>query len=212
MHACFHVSRELQKVEKLHSLGCLWVTNGVLLVLNREGHMVNTEMKSKVEKRERWRNKREYILASAGNMVGLGNVWRFPYLCYKNGGGEYVWDDCTFNFKHLEIYWFNLEELINDENNCFGYPSLQEQRIGRHSIEFIYVNSCSTRLTQDSKNILDNFSYLHVSLFQWLKSFVLQRHHRLQWVTCLYLLTDCPCLAVRSLFEGISSCDIHNEN
>lgn len=45
-------------------------------------------METQVEKREQWKRKREYILASAGNVVGLGNVWRFPYLCYKNGGGE----------------------------------------------------------------------------------------------------------------------------
>lgn len=47
-------------------------------------------MEVKVAKREHWRNKREYILAVAGSIVGLGNVWRFPYLCYKNGGGEYT--------------------------------------------------------------------------------------------------------------------------
>lgn len=46
-------------------------------------------MENKVEEREQWSRKREYILASAGNIVGLGNVWRFPYLCYKNGGGGY---------------------------------------------------------------------------------------------------------------------------
>ncbi|XP_005454286.1 sodium- and chloride-dependent GABA transporter 3 isoform X1 [Oreochromis niloticus] len=48
------------------------------------------DIQSKVEKREHWSKKREYILASAGNVVGLGNVWRFPYLCYKNGGGAFL--------------------------------------------------------------------------------------------------------------------------
>lgn len=38
--------------------------------------------------RPAWNNKVEYILAQVGFSVGLGNVWRFPYLCQKNGGGE----------------------------------------------------------------------------------------------------------------------------
>uniref|UniRef100_A0A3Q4BBH4 Transporter n=1 Tax=Mola mola TaxID=94237 RepID=A0A3Q4BBH4_MOLML len=31
--------------------------------------------------RGRWASKREYLLVIAGAVVGLGNVWRFPYLC-----------------------------------------------------------------------------------------------------------------------------------
>lgn len=38
--------------------------------------------------RGQWNNKLEYVLSVAGEIIGLGNVWRFPYLCYKNGGGE----------------------------------------------------------------------------------------------------------------------------
>lgn len=40
--------------------------------------------------RPAWNNKLEYILAQVGFSVGLGNVWRFPYLCQKNGGGKKI--------------------------------------------------------------------------------------------------------------------------
>ncbi|XP_037331155.2 sodium-dependent neutral amino acid transporter B(0)AT2 [Pungitius pungitius] len=40
--------------------------------------------------RPAWDSKVQYVLAQVGFSVGLGNVWRFPYLCHQNGGGAFM--------------------------------------------------------------------------------------------------------------------------
>ncbi len=42
------------------------------------------------EKRSNFTGSLGFVLAAAGSAVGLGNIWRFPYLAAKGGGGVFI--------------------------------------------------------------------------------------------------------------------------
>ena len=43
-----------------------------------------------IAKRERWPSRTAFILAAIGSAVGLGNIWRYPFLAHKYGGGAFL--------------------------------------------------------------------------------------------------------------------------
>ena len=42
------------------------------------------------ENRERWGSKIGFILAATGSAIGLGNIWKFPYIAGENGGAAFI--------------------------------------------------------------------------------------------------------------------------
>ena len=46
-------------------------------------------LSNKIPERLKWADQKEFIATVVSGAVGLGNVWRFPYLCYKYGGGAF---------------------------------------------------------------------------------------------------------------------------
>ncbi|CAN0125347.1 unnamed protein product, partial [Chrysoparadoxa australica] len=40
--------------------------------------------------REHWGSRAGFVMAAAGSAVGLGNIWKFPYVTGDNGGGAFL--------------------------------------------------------------------------------------------------------------------------
>ena len=47
-------------------------------------------MNEKNKKGNEWNSSLAFIMALIGSAIGIGNIWRYPYVVYSNGGGAFL--------------------------------------------------------------------------------------------------------------------------
>ncbi len=74
-----------------------------------------------------WGSKLEFVLSSLGFAIGFGNVWRFPYLVYENGGGVFLIPYCICLF-FIGLPLFFLEFTIGQYSG-YGPPAAYKNMV-----------------------------------------------------------------------------------
>ncbi|XP_029957194.1 sodium- and chloride-dependent GABA transporter 2-like [Salarias fasciatus] len=141
-----------------------------------------------VEERGNWATKAEFILTVMGAIIGPGNVWRFPYLCYRNGGGVFFIPYILFIFA-CGIPLFFLETALGQYTSQGGItcwrkicPLFQGMGYASHLIISFSATSYITILAWAFFYLFSSFSA------------------ELPWATCGHYWNTESCL------------DINNEN
>lgn len=99
--------------------------------------------------RGNWDNQWEYILSLVGYAVGLGNIWRFPYLCYENGGGAFLIPyvimlllaGIPIFFMEVSIAQFSSSGPIKLWDVCPGFRGIGMMMCTYSALQALYYNT-----------------------------------------------------------------------
>ena len=108
-------------------------------------------MSRQEQQRDSWSNQCEFFVSSLGLAVGLGNIWRFPYVCYQNGGG-------TFLIPYIVMLIFVGIPALFFEQSTGQYAREGVNKVSKHYCHVIFSNirGYNDRLVRIQKIISSN--------------------------------------------------------
>lgn len=92
-------------------------TNGLAkqppMEMQEEGKLEESDSSSSSSEgdyqRGTWSHKLDFLLSVIGYSVGVSNIWRFPYLCIRNGGGD---KGFSLDLLWLKIYVYSMVPTV----------------------------------------------------------------------------------------------------
>lgn len=93
---------------------------------------------------EHWASRLGFIMATAGSAIGLGSLWRFPYIAGENGGGAFVCLYLIFTFL-IGLPVFFAELVIGrkaQKSSILAYSELRENSANWRILGWLNVITC----------------------------------------------------------------------
>jgi NSS family neurotransmitter:Na+ symporter len=115
---------------------------------------------------EHWSSKLGFIMATAGAAVGLGSLWKFPYVAGMNGGGAFVLLYIFFSILiGLPVF---IGELIigrkSQKSSVLAFSSLQKD--GRNWKILGWLNCLATYFLLSYYSIIAGWVYTHPAIIE----------------------------------------------
>uniref|UniRef100_A0A8C5Y146 Sodium- and chloride-dependent betaine transporter n=1 Tax=Microcebus murinus TaxID=30608 RepID=A0A8C5Y146_MICMU len=147
--------------------------------------------------RGHWNNKMEFVLSVAGEIIGLGNVWRFPYLCYKNGGGIGYASQMIvvlLNFYYIIVLAWALFYLFSSFTSDLPWGSCRHEWNTERCVEFQKTNGSLNLTSENATSPVIEFwerrvlkisdGIQHLGALRWELALCLL----LAWVACYFCI------------------------